>query len=107
MNTPVAIRKAISDKDKEEYRRTSRCFECGKQVHLARTCPSRKPRRDPNVRTDAIEDDASNDVSIDDSDSSFTTATLAALAMRLSDDEKETFARSLQEMGANAGFHNA
>ena len=47
-------------------------------------------------------------MSIDSSgDSSFTPATLAALAMRLSDEEKGTFARKLQEMGADVGFQDA
>ena len=50
----------------------------------------------------------SDDMLIDSSgDSSFTPATLAALAMHLSDEEKGTFARKLQEMGADVGFQDA
>ena len=43
MDTSTTVRKATTEKDKEEYRKAGRCFECGKQGHLARTCPSKKP----------------------------------------------------------------
>ena len=40
------------------------------------------------------------------SNSGFTPATLAVLAMRLSNEEKGTFAQKLQEMGADVGFQD-
>src|SRR6266567_2314471 len=49
MDTLAAMRKANTDKEKEEYRKTGRCFECGKQGHLARNCPTKKNR--PNLFT--------------------------------------------------------
>jgi len=42
MDTSAAMCKATNDKEKEEYRKTSKCFECGKQGHLARICPTKK-----------------------------------------------------------------
>ena len=104
MDTSAAVRKASTDKDKEEYRKTGRCFECGKQGHLARVCPSKKPRQ--NARTVTIEDD-NEELPSDRDDPGLTPVTLAALAMRLSDDDKQTFARSLQQLGADAGFQDA
>jgi len=41
------MRKANTNKEKEEYRKTGRCFECGKQGHLACLCPSKKNRPSP------------------------------------------------------------
>jgi len=35
MDTSAVARKANTDREKEEYRKTGRCFECGKQGHLA------------------------------------------------------------------------
>ena len=50
----------------------------------------------------------SDNMSIDSSgNSSFTPATLAALAMHLSDEEKGMFACKLQKMGADVGFQDA
>ena len=107
MDTLAAIRKAVSNKDKEEYRKTGRCFECGKQGHLTCACPSKPPRRNQNVHTVTIEDGDSIDLPLDEGDAGLMPATLTTLAMRLSVDEKEAFARSLQEMGADMGFQDA
>ena len=108
MDTSATVRKAMTEKDKEEYRKAGRCFKCGKQGHLTRTCPSKKPQQNQNTRMVTIEDDVSDNMSIDSSsDSSFTPATLAALAMRLSNEEKGMFAHKLQEMGADVGFQDA
>jgi hypothetical protein len=35
MDTSATVRKASSDKEKEEYRKEGCCYECGKQGHLA------------------------------------------------------------------------
>jgi len=44
MDTSAVIRKATNDKECKEYRKTGRCFECGKQGHLVRDCPNKKTR---------------------------------------------------------------
>ena len=107
MDTPATVRKATTKKDKEEYRKAGRCFECGKQGHLMQACPSKKPCQNQNAHTITIKDDVLDDMSVDSSgDSSFTPATLTALAMHLSDEEKGTFTRKLQEMGADVGFQD-
>ena len=108
MDTSATVCKATTEKDKEEYCKAGQCFECSKQGHLTRACLSKKPQQNQNARTVTIKDDASDDMSIDSSgDSSFMPATLTALAMRLSDEEKGMFARKLQEMGADVGFQDA
>jgi len=67
MDTSAAARKANTNKDKEEYRKTRRCFECGKQGHLARVCPTKKNRPSPfqslaTNRAAEIEDDTESEV---------------------------------------------
>ena len=53
MVTNATIRKASTEREREEYRKAGRCFECGKQGHLARNC--RNKRR--HVRSVQIEEE--------------------------------------------------
>ncbi len=42
MDTSMTAWKAITKADKEKYRKEGCCFECDKQGHIARNCPSKK-----------------------------------------------------------------
>jgi hypothetical protein len=42
MVTSATIRKASTEREREEYRKAGRCFECGKQGHLARNCRNKR-----------------------------------------------------------------
>jgi len=37
----LVVYKATTEREKEEYCRTSQCFHCGKQGHLVHNCPSK------------------------------------------------------------------
>jgi len=56
MDTSAVIRKATNNKEREEYQKTGRCFECGKQGHLVCDCPNKKTRAH-TTRTVQIEND--------------------------------------------------
>ena len=42
MDTSATIRKATTDKEKQEYHDTGQCFECRRQGHLTHNCPNKK-----------------------------------------------------------------
>jgi hypothetical protein len=104
MDTSAAMRKATNDKEKEEYRRTGKCFECGKQGHLARVCPTKKNRQTTSNRSVEIEDYESDHGL---PDVRFDPETLATRAMRLSEEDRDALVRKLQELGAETGFVDA
>jgi len=113
MDTSAVARKATSDRDKEEYRKTGRCFECGKQGHLARVCPTKKNRQSPfakpagsgSNRTVEIEDDARSEA--DSRAYHWDPEIIASCAMNFTEEDRDAFVRKLQELGAEAGFVKA
>jgi len=95
------IRKATTDKEKEEYRRTGRCFQCGKQGHLARNCPS-KPARTCTVQ---IEDSQSTTSS--DNSSFAPMPSLAARVARLTEEDRGAFMDEMRSLGEDMDFLGA
>jgi len=97
MDTSV-VRKATTKKEKEEYRRTGRCFHCGKQGHLACDCPS-KPT---HARTVQIEDSQSTTSS--DNSSFIPTPSLAARVARLTEEDRGAFMDEMRSLGEDMDF---
>jgi len=95
------IRKATTEKEKEEYRRTGRCFHCGKQGHLTHDCPS-KPAR---ARTVQIEDDQTTTFS--DNSSFAPTSSLAARVARLTEEDCGAFMDEMRSLGEDMDFLGA
>jgi len=48
------VSKATTEADKERYCKEGRCYECGKQGHIVRACPTKG--RAPAARTVVIND---------------------------------------------------
>jgi hypothetical protein len=109
MDTSAAAQKASTDKEKEEYCKTGRCFECGKQGHLARVCPSKKKRDSPFTSRRAAdeEEEAESNPDIDDGRHYLSPPDLATRAVTLSEQDRDAFVARLRELGAETGFQQA
>ena len=102
MDTSTVIRKATNDKEREEYRKTGRCFECGKQGHLVHDCPNKKPRV-RTTHTVQIQDDNEST----NSETPPQTMSLAARVARLSKEDCSAFMDEMRSLGEDMDFQTA
>jgi len=112
MDTSAAAQKANTDRDKEEYRKTGRCFECGKQGHLARNCPTKKNRPNPFTRPQtnqsaSVEEADDTESEVDSQAYHWNSEVLAQRAMKFTDEDRDAFVRKLHDLGAETGFLDA
>jgi len=100
MDTSAAMRKATNDREKEEYRKTGKCFECGKQGHLAHVCPTKRNRQTLSRCTVEIED-----YKLDhESNAQPDPEALATQAMKLSEGDRDTFRAEAPRAGGGDRF---
>jgi hypothetical protein len=109
MDTSATARKASTDKEKEEYRKTGRCFECGKQGHLACVCPSKKRKEQGFTNRRAKEEDEEGEETDPDLDDGhyLSPHDLATHAVTLTEKDRDAFVARLRELGAETGFQQA
>jgi len=99
MDTSAVICKATNDKECKEYRKTGRCFKCGKQGHLVCDCPNKKTCAQ-TTHTVQIEDDDKSIVSETPSPST----SLAMRVARLSEEDCCTFMDEMRSFGEDMDF---
>jgi len=102
MDTSAVIRKATNNKEREEYRKTGRCFECGKQGHLIHNCPNKKTCAQ-TTHTIQIEDD---DKSVASETPPLSTS-LAVQVARLSEEDRCAFMDEMRSLGEDMDFQAA
>ena len=102
MDTSAVIRKATNEKEHKEYQKTGRCFECGKQGHLVRDCPNKKPCI-CTTRTVQIQNDNESTTS----DTPPATTSLTAQVARLSEEDHCAFIDKMCSLGEDMDFQAA
>src|ERR1700748_1269961 len=97
------VSKAPTEADKERYRREGRCYECGKQGHVVRACPTRPPRNPSQTQA------RSTTVVVNEPSSSKAPAyeKIGKAMLAVSDDEKQTFLDYMSNKGEELNFGNA
>ncbi len=84
-----AIRKAMTEAEKQKHRQEGQCFECSLQGHIARNCPQRKQRPRVNRAFSNVVDDRST-IGTEDSDLN-SVSSIATRIKGMMEEEKEEF----------------
>src|SRR6266436_9346865 len=93
MDTSMTAWKAITEADKEKYRKEGCCFECDKQGHIARNCPSKKAR----IRTARTPDTSKTASVVSEAlTEETTTASIASQISKLTDKERDELITAMQ-----------
>ena len=97
------IRKATTEAEKDKCRKEGRCFNCGRQGHLSRFCPDKKPRIaaaevNPFTPTTASTTTKTNPFE-DDVDARI--RAMAEFSMTLDAKQQEKLAAELKKLGAD------
>ena len=102
-----AAQKATTEEEKRQYREKGHCFECGKQGHLARTCPDKKTR----VRT--INADTTSSTTSETlleavaTTNQISASDIATQVIKMTDKEKAELVQVMRAAGEDTGFQEA
>ncbi len=93
MDTSVATWKAITEADKEKYRKEGQCSKCNKQGHIARNCPNKKActcaAQTPDTsKTTSVTSEAFTEET--------TTTSIASQISKLTDEERDKLIMAMQ-----------
>ncbi len=105
MDMSAAARKAITEADKEKYRKEGHCFKCDKQGHITRNCPTKKTcahtTRTPNAsETTSVTSEALTEETL--------TASIASQISKLTDEERDELIVAMQGFKeGEEGFQDA
>jgi hypothetical protein len=115
MDTSAVARKAITEAEKQKCRQEGRCFECGKQGHLVRACPSKtRAPWPPSTSSRSNMSDTASMSAITSSDNRPTMPSgrlsaqqLAAYALQFSEEEQDAFVKAMNLREEGLDFQNA
>jgi len=93
MDTSAAAQKAITEADKEKYRKEGHCFGCDKQGHIVRNCPSKKACA-RMVKTPDTSETAS--IISEAFTEETTTASITSQISKLTDEERDKLIAAMQ-----------
>ena len=99
--------KATTEEQKVKFRQEGRCYECERQGHMARNCPSKKPKAHSVELMDMSKQEIKDSLA---ERSSWSVTDMIVCTTTFSEEERTAFIRGLQkdeEMTDDPGFLEA
>ena len=98
MDTSASLSKAVTEADKERYKREGRCFFCGVQGHVSRSC-SKKTTAPPKATPAKIATVTEDNAPIQDVTSQMTTLTQESVLNFLRDLPTDEYQQMVEAWG--------
>ena len=109
MDTSASLSKAITEADKERYKKEGWCFFCGVQGHVSRSCSKKTtaPQKNPPAKIAAITEEATTAPSVSSQTTTFTQENVLNYLKDLPTDEYQQMAEAWGKMMTEEDFSQA
>ena len=109
MDTSASLLKAITEVDKERYKKEGRCFFCGAQGHISHSCMKKTaaPQKNPPAKIMAITEETTTAPSVSSQTMTFMQESVLNYLKDLPTDEYQQMAEAWGKMMTEEDFSQA
>ena len=109
MDTSASLSKAVTEADKEQYKKEGRCFFCRAQGHVSRSCSKKAttPSKNPLAKFAAMTEEADNKSEAQSQTTTFTQENVLNYLKDLSTDEYQQMAEVWGRLTMEEDFSQA
>ena len=109
MDTSTSLSKAVTEADKEQYKKEGRCFFCRAQGHVSRSCSKKTttPQKSPPAKITAIMEETTTAPNVSSQTTTFTQENVLNYLKDLPTDEYQQMAEAWGKMTTEEDFSQA
>ena len=109
MDTSASLSKAVTEADKERYKKEGRCFFCGAQGHVSRSCSKKTaaPQKNPPAKIATVTEEVAIAPSVSSQTTTFMQENVLNYLKDLPTDEYQQMAEAWGKMTTEEDFSQA
>ena len=109
MDTSASLSKAVTEADKERYKKEGRCFFCGAQGHVSRSCSKKtaNPLKAPPAKIAAVTEESDDKSDVQSQTTTFTHKNVLNYLKELPTDEYQQMAEAWGKLTTEEDFSQA
>ena len=109
MDTSTSLSKAVTEADKERYKKEGRCFFCGAQGHVSRSCSKKTvaSQKSSPVKIAAVVEEATPTLNVSSQTTTFTPKNVLNYLKDLPTNEYQQMAKAWGKMTMEEDFSQA
>ena len=109
MDTSASLSKAVTEADKEQYKKEGRCFFCRAQGHVSHSCSKKAaaPPKNPPAKITAVMEEPVTDQNVQSQTTTFTQENILNYLKDLPTEEYQQMAKAWGRMTMEEDFSQA